>query len=60
MFWRAMFGVKYMENRGEKNWIFFLKNFSDSIFWRVENGSRGLNRLGVKKSFVSQIVRVPK
>ena len=45
---------------GEKNLNFFEATEKFPYFDILKNGSRGSNRLGVKKSFQTQIVRVPK
>ena len=55
-----MFGVEYLENPWRKKIDFFSKTSSGSIFWRAEKGGRSSNSLGVTKSFVTHVVRVPK
>ena len=42
---------------GEKNLKFFVSRLEFLCFNMLKNKGRGLNRLGVKKSFVTQIVR---
>ena len=39
---------------------FFEARLDFSYFDMLKNGGRGSNRLGVKISFVTQVVRVPK
>ena len=48
------------KTHGEKNLKFFEARLEFPYFDMLKNGDRGLNRLGVKKYFVTQIVRVPK
>ena len=55
-----MFGVNYLENRWRKNLKFFESGLEFLYFDILKNEGRGSNRLGVKKSFVTQIVRVSK
>ena len=45
---------------GEKNLKFFESDLEFLYFDMLKNEGRGSNRSGVKKSFVTQIVRVPK
>ena len=57
-----MFGVKYLENPecGEKNLKFFESRLEFLYFDMLKNEGRGSNRLGVKKSQKTQIVRSSK
>ena len=45
---------------GEKNLKFFESGLEFLYFDMLKNEGGGSNRFGVKKSFVTQIVRVPK
>ena len=46
-----MFGVEYLENRGEKNLKFFESKILEFLYFdMLKNEGRGSNRLGVKKS----------
>ena len=60
IFWRAMFGVKYQENLWKEKFEIFETPKKCLYFDMLKNCSHGLNRLGVKKSFDTQVVRVPK
>ena len=55
-----MFGVKYLEACGEKNLKFFESGLEFLYFDMLKNEGRGSNRLGVKKSFVTQNRAIPK
>ena len=60
IFWRAMFGVNYLKTGGEKNLKFFESGLEFLYFDIMKNEGRGSNRLGVKKSQKTQIVRSSK
>ena len=46
-----MFGVKYLENPWREKFEFFEATGKFPYFDLLKNGSRGSNRLGVRKSF---------
>ena len=59
--WRAVFGVKCLENPWKRKiFNFFEATGKFPYFDMLKNGSRGSNRSGVRKSFQTRIVRVPK
>jgi len=60
IFWRAMFGVNYLKNRWRENLKFFESGLEFLYFDIMKNEGRGSNRLGVKKSQKTQIVRSSK
>ena len=60
IFWRAMFGVKYQDNRWRRKFDFFYKTGKFLYFDMLKIGSRGSNRLGVRKSFETWIGQHPK
>ena len=55
-----MFGVKYLENLWREKFEIFESRLEFLYFDMLKNKGRGSNRLGVKKSFVTQIRAVPK
>ena len=55
-----MFGVKYLENPWREKFDFFSKKFSGVVFRRVEKWGSWLESFRSKKSFVTQVLRVPK
>ena len=50
IFWRAMFGVKYLENPWREKLNFFSKKLSGFIFWRVEKWVSWLESVRSKKN----------
>ena len=55
-----MFGVKYLENLRREKFEIFESRIEFLYFDMLKNEGRGSNRLGVKKSQKTQIVRSSK